>query len=330
MRYLIVTLLFSIFYPFKKCENYSPVIAIYGNTDYDNSESYLYDKVKEYYVRWLEQSGAQTMVIHTWYSNSQIDKILQMVNGVFFQGGDRDLNLENRWERVGRYIFQKIIDLNHNGTYIPLWGTCQGMQLFLSYVANTTRVLEKFNVWEIRTPIIIEKEYIKDFKKDFRMYEYFSKKQIHIALSENITAHFHNLGISPMSFFKTYPELNNFFKISSFGKSKDGNIFVNSIESRNYPIYGIQFHPEKISYDRFNSKALTKELNAIIFSQNLSNFFISECLKNSNNFPLKLRAEYDFIDTYNEVEGTVKYNKWYLFQRKCKIKFLNDVCKISY
>ena len=70
-----------------------------------------------------------------------------------------------------------------------------------------------------------------------------------------------------------FPNVSDFYEVISYGTDDNGNVFINAIESKDYPIYGIQYHPEVIPFSRregFNEN--TK--NALIISQLHSLFFI--------------------------------------------------------
>ena len=56
-------------------------------------------------------------------------KVLKM-NGVLYPGGD------GNYSSTGRLVFNIIKEMNDNGTYIPIWGTCAGMHELSSYVAD--------------------------------------------------------------------------------------------------------------------------------------------------------------------------------------------------
>ena len=45
---------------------------------------------------------------------------LNKLNGVLMPGGDGD------YHDFGKLIFDKVIELNDQGTYYPIWGTCAG------------------------------------------------------------------------------------------------------------------------------------------------------------------------------------------------------------
>lgn len=51
-----------------------------------------------------------------------------------------------------------------------------------------------------------------------------------------------------------------------------------------YPFYGIQFHPEKNPYEWKRTLNIPHTANAIKAAQYFSNFFVTECRKNSNRF----------------------------------------------
>ena len=40
-------------------------------------------------------------------------------------------------------------------------------------------------------------------------------------------------------------KLNEFFNITSIAEDTNKKMFVNCIEAKNYPIFAVQFHPEK-------------------------------------------------------------------------------------
>ena len=75
-------------------------------------------------------------------------------------------------------------------------------------------------------------------------------------------------------------------------KDRNGKIFISTIEARNYPFYGVQWHPER-SDDmnefviffkneveknghseifNFNDKLFTKKINCMIYSNNIYNY----------------------------------------------------------
>ena len=50
-------------------------------------------------------------------------KKLDYLNGVLYCGGDADAE----YYRFGKKVYDKIVDMNKRGIYMPIWGTCLGM-----------------------------------------------------------------------------------------------------------------------------------------------------------------------------------------------------------
>src|SRR3569623_328659 len=88
------------------------VIAILANAEPDDSVDITSSRVNFQYVRWLEQSLADIVVIQPWYSENEIEEILSKVNGVLWQGGDRSFVLGGQFEKTSQIILNKVIEIN--------------------------------------------------------------------------------------------------------------------------------------------------------------------------------------------------------------------------
>merc|ERR1739838_1283490 len=64
----------------------------------------------------------------------------------------------------------------------------------------------------------------------------------------------------------------------------EGNEFVDIFESKRYPFYGVQFHPEKNAFEWAPDLAIAHDSDAILASQSLILFFVSECQRNRNKY----------------------------------------------
>lgn len=292
-----------------------PTIAIVANPKPENAEYATESYVDAQYVRWIEQSAANVIVIQPWFERRNIDEILTKVNGVLIQGGSRDLRLEGQYESLVKYITWKIMELfDKENKAIPLWGTCQGFELFHVIFANTMEVLGHFRAENIRTPLA------QVDNVDSLMYRNFSDKEIFDLTHKDTTAQFHHLGISADMYDK-YPKLKEIFKITAYGKDLDGKMYVASVEGIRYPIYSLQFHPEMISYHKFETRGIPQTSEAVKISQNFSNFFIQQTLLNDNHMTINEMKEYQLINTFTEVAIYFKEDYYFLY-KKPEMKFL--------
>jgi len=62
----------------------------------------------------------------------------------------------------------------------------------------------------------------------------------------NYTYNSHRFSVAPET-FSTDWGLRTFWDVTSVSHMPNGTEFVASIEAKNYPIFGTQFHPEKVS-----------------------------------------------------------------------------------
>lgn len=95
--------------------------------------------------------------------------------------------------------------------------------------------------------------------------------------------HQHNYGISP-NFWETEEALARELRIISVETAVDGNEFVNIYEGINYPIYGLQFHPEKATSAMSKFNPFPHSNSAIYHNRYFADFFVNEARKSTNKF----------------------------------------------
>ena len=104
----------------------------------------------------------------------------------------------------------------------------------------------------------------------------------------------HHFGISPETYAK-YSKLAEAFQILSTMTDLDGKEFVAMIESKKYPIYAVQFHPEVNPFD-FSKPVYPHFSSAIAVSSYFSEFLVSLSRKNTNKFPSSLLLNYSIYN----------------------------------
>jgi gamma-glutamyl hydrolase len=91
------------------------------------------------------------------------------------------------------------------------------------------------------------------------------------------------------------------YSVLSYSADRQGRAFVAWVESRDYPIYGVQFHPEKTAFEWKIQKAINHAGAAIKVTQNIGNFFVDEARKNNNTFSNPEEEDKALIYNYNPV-----------------------------
>lgn len=252
----------------------------------ENYESYIAAS----YVKFVEGAGARVVPIWINKTRDYYASILSKLNGVLFPGGATWFNQSNGYAEAGRHIYDVALELNEQGVYFPLWGTCLGFEL-LTYLAadgNEHRAHCSSNNQGLHL----------DFTADFRNSRLFEKAPedvVKILANEPVTPNFHQYCVTEQNF--TEYGLDREWRVMSTNQDWNGLEFISTIEHKTLPFYGVQFHPEKNLYEWVRGKNISHTPNAIRAAQYFADFFVNEARRNSQHF-----------DSEEEIDKHVIYN----------------------
>lgn len=136
------------------------------------------------------------------------------------------------------------------------------------------------------------------------------KKLFSAVTTSDVYFYSHNWGIIDETYAK-YQNLRNFFDITSYSYTNAGVKFIASVESKLYPIYGSQYHAEKLFEWKVNANRTAVASQA---EQYTMNFFISECRKSMHSFSQISLDDYN-IQTYPCIQSdpSESSNQFYVF-----------------
>ena len=242
-------------------------------------DNYLNKKasfISETYINWLKNVKLKIIPININSSNKKIKEILQNVDGLLLTGGGINLfKFKNGKKKKSKYlkkvefIINKVKEINDKERTFPIWATCLGFEALLINESKNTLKRHKVdddvkNVYPI---------HIKSFNTESM--QFFTEDEIETMENKRIFYFNHKFG------FFTKEILHNKFlngvKIVADTKLK-GNSVVVWIEFKNYPFFGSQFHPEKITnkkyikdYSPFSQFYINQKL-ALLFKKHLTGF----------------------------------------------------------
>ena len=81
-----------------------------------------------------------------------------------------------------------------------------------------------------------------------------------------------------------FPVLSEFFNLITTSEDELGQTVITAMESKQYPIYGTQFHPEVILYRQGPIAGMIRDYPSRRMTELLSFFFVEETRKNNHKF----------------------------------------------
>lgn len=143
-----------------------------------------------------------------------------------------------------------------------------------------------------------------------------------------MTANYHIKCMTPKRFNES--KLDQFFNIVTTNQDdKNKSItFISTIEAKDYPFYGVQWHPEKNQFEfvlNKNHENIPHDYNAILVGQYMANFIVQEARKNNNTFENNLRESealiYNYGPVYSGKERDATFEQIYLFSGAAKLQW---------
>ncbi|XP_064397282.1 gamma-glutamyl hydrolase-like [Halichondria panicea] len=251
-----------------------PIIGIVSEKSYSSEDSYIAAS----YVKFIESAGGRVAPILSSSTDEEINSLFSSINGVLFPGGGVSLN-SSGYGHVGSVVLQLAMKANDAKDYFPVWGTCLGFELLCHLVADKgTNVLSRVDATNLPLPLSFT-----DDAASSRIFSYLTPKLLTQLSSQSITFNSHSWGVATEMFQSSH--LHTFFKMLSTNKDRNGVDFVSTIESYDYPFYGVQWHPEKNGFEWTPHEDIPHTEPAVAVMQGLANFFVQEARKSSHSFP---------------------------------------------
>ena len=313
------------------------IIGIVTNPYPINSNLTNLSTIDKSYIEWLESVGFKCMPILFDYDYKKLDNLLSLVDGLLFQGGDRNLIHNGLFEAKCFYILDKCIDLK-----LPVWLTCQGFEILHWYFSKDINVLEEYSAWGVtlsneivtynlkypklfseyfnsnKNIKLLLQYYINEFNSEMHLnsknnflIEIYKQFNINKILSDKdipSSIHYHNYGISLESYFK-FKELRQNLKITSFSYDLNNKKFINTVESIDFSkhkFFGVQFHPECSLFDYDEDTISLSNINSIVLSQNILLAF-----KNEVYYYSLIKEEFDIEQLLNYFDNS-DLSKYYI------------------
>ena len=264
-------------------------------------------------MQWLESGGAQVAVIPYDAAALELDALLRSVDGVLFTGGGLSLGLNTTYDRTAMRIFEHVQTANAgrppSDPAIALWGTCMGFQLLNVLAARSRSVLTSgvFDSEGLNLPL-----QLTDAGRASRFYSGMPPPVRAIFTEQNVTVNLHHDGVTPDTIART-PALSQFYTVVSTNRDRKGQAFASTIEAKRFPIYGVQWHPERPQFEWTTDRRIAHSAAAVEANSWTARFFVEQARHSPNAFA-NATAEHDaLIYTHKLISPRSDSYGWYLF-----------------
>ncbi|XP_060921080.1 gamma-glutamyl hydrolase [Labrus mixtus] len=266
-----------------------------------NQDSYIAAS----YVKFLESAGARVVPVMIGQTPEEYKTLFNSINGILYPGGAVSLTTSG-YARAAKIFYDLAIEANQKGDYFPVWGTCLGFEQ-LTVLTSGKNLLVNTNTSDIALHLDFTNE-----TADSRLFKGFPAELMKGLASEPLTANVHKWSIS-VSTHETNEELNNFYKVLS--TNTDGRVeFVSTMEAYDYPIYGVQWHPEKNAFE-WRKPYIPHSPSAIKTTFYTAEFFVNEARKNLHRFNSEEEERqaliYNYSPVYTQLGSSFEQNYYF-------------------
>jgi len=273
--------------------NDAPMIGILTkplNEEYEDIKTDYSEVIESKYVHFIEGGGGRVVPISYKWDSNKIREVMSKLNGVLFTGGATELTIfENdvpvdltEYSKGAKRVMDIAIEMNNNGIYFPVWGTCLGYELMLILESENIKLLGHCRNCSNYETVL--KYNHPEFEKGKIFIQGFSAYQLHIMETQNLTYNNHMWMVDNSTFYEN-PLLVEKYRILAYSPWwNETTLYIAAVEHKKYPFFAIQFHPEKWNYEVSPTQKVTKTRDTIALGHGFSIFFVGECKKNDNKF----------------------------------------------
>ena len=202
------------------------------------------------YVKWLEAGGARVVPILYDAPAEATLALLAQLNGAVLTGGaaaffEADGLTLTRYATTAQLVLNESLRAQQSGEWWPVWGTCLGHELLMVLAAGPDHSVlgDGFDSEDLQLALTPTVDAASS-----RLWGTVNEEQPDAwayLTAENITENLHVKGVEPSSFAAS-SALSSGYRFMSTNLDRAGRPFVSSFESKTAPVYGVQFHPEKV------------------------------------------------------------------------------------
>eukprot|EP00611_Tribonema_gayanum_P008627 TRINITY_DN1823_c0_g1_i1.p1 TRINITY_DN1823_c0_g1~~TRINITY_DN1823_c0_g1_i1.p1 ORF type:complete len:362 (+),score=139.31 TRINITY_DN1823_c0_g1_i1:271-1356(+) len=231
------------------------------------------------YVKWIESAGGRAVRMPYNITAAEAEDLLSQVNGLLLPGGEADL------PAGVRHAINHVVEMNANGDFFPLWGTCLGLEWLAMALSGDDSTIEAgYDASNINYALV----YTRDARWSKLVRQLPPRVRAAMEL-EALTFNSHSKGLSPQT-YAANQNLQRSMHVISINYDRQNKPFVSAMEGNRVPIFAVQWHPEKSNFefgtlpDGSPMEAINHSEMAVASSWHLARAFMHFARKNDHTF----------------------------------------------
>ena len=252
------------------------------------------------YVKFLESAGARVVPVLSNLTRSDYEGLFHSLNGLLLPGGAVSLS-DSGYFDAAKIFFDMSKAAFENGDIFPMWGTCLGLQA-LTVLGAGKNLLTNLSAEDVNLPLKFTMP-----PQSSRLFASLPSTLAAALSSKSLTYNHHSYGITPQA-FTSDPNLSRDFRIVSTSCDTAGQEFVSTMEGRELPYFGTQWHSEKNAFEWNTIEHISHDPDAIAVMHHISSVFVNVARQSQHNFKSKAELEhhlvYSFMPIYTGREGS--------------------------
>lgn len=272
------------------------------------------ERVDNNFIRWLQASGADVIVVSTFTPKKEIEELLTKVNGIIFQGNDL-LKLEgSTYFSQALYLYERvkeIYDQSQGQIKIPLVAFGNDLSMISEFVAGTHSIIkESIQLWLNEATFIN-----KTLAQDTIIYSELDEDDMR---SLEFLYHLPNelKFFVPFGIFENNKHLKGAYHILTHSTSLYGINYVSSIQDKKYPIAGVSFRPEATAFEQGVKPETNPSWKSVKISRFIGNSLVKHAMQNNRTMTIEEKKKYNFIDPYKDFPVIINGKYQHIFKRK--------------
>lgn len=254
------------------CENDRPLIGVISQPGEPAPKGFSY--IAASYIKFVEAGGARAVPIPYDLPLAELKRRFRALNGVVIPGGSQVLKPGHKFYDTAGVLLDWAMEAQDQGTHWPVWGTCLGFETLAVLLSKNVSVLGKFDAEDLPSPLIYT-----PLASSSRM---LSHLPLHVAdalqqLPVAMENHMSGLGDEQLA---DNPALADFINVLAYSEDRKGRLYVSSFEAKHYPVYAVQWHPEKNAFEWAPQLHIPHTQQAVEVTQAMASFLVSEARRN--------------------------------------------------